>query len=279
MHAKTNIVIFTYYPTALPLLNFLKRATNIKAIVLPTSRGTKTLSPIVSWAKKHNIAYLKTENCNSQDIIQKIQKLKPDLNVIFNFPQIFKKDLLKIARTINFHPGDLPKYRGAHVVNWAIINGERRIAITCHFVDERIDTGNIIAKKYLNISSIDDICSVSKKIAQTVPALAKVALKKLSNPNFLGEKQDLNKSTYFKRRKPEDGQINWHAKAKDIQNLVRALSDPWPGAFTYINDQKIIIDKIKAKKSPKINPGKHLKIDGRLFFGAADGTIEVIKWR
>ena len=279
MPAKTNIVVFTYHPSTLPLLNFLKKATNIKVIVLPANRDTKTLSPIVLWARKHHIAYLKTENCNGQGIVQKIKKIKPDLNVIFNFPQIFKKDLLKVSPAINFHPGDLPKYRGAHVLNWAIINGEKRIAVTCHFVDEGIDSGDIIAKKYLNISSIDDIGSLSKKVAQTVPALAKVALKKLDNPGFLGEKQDLEKSTYFKRRKPEDGQINWLSKIEDIQNLVRALADPWPGAFTYINGKKIIIDKIKPRRAPKIKAGGYLKNGRKIFFGATDGTVEVIKWR
>lgn len=278
MQEKNKIVIFTYYTTALPLLNFLKKTTNIKAIVIPINRDNDTLFPIIDWAKKNHIIYLKTENCNNKEIVNKIKKLNPDLNVIFNFPQIFKDDLLKITRTINFHPGDLPKYRGAHVINWALINGEKRIAITCHFVTKGIDSGNIIAKKYLNIKATDNIMILSKKVAQAVPILAKIALKKIADPNFLGEKQDFKKSTYYSRRKPEDGQINWLLKANEIHNLVRALTGPWPGAFTFVNEKKIIVDKIKIRKYPKLKQGEHRNIGGGLFFGSADNTIEIVKW-
>lgn len=279
MPAKYNIVIFTFHTSAVPLLDFLKGNSDIKIIILPANRDKKTLLPVILWAKKNNTSYLKTKNCNSRTVVRKVRKIHPDLMVIFNFPQILKKDLLEIARTINFHPGDLPKYRGAHVLNWALIRGEKQIAITCHFVDEGIDSGNIIAKKYLKISPLDDINSLSEKASLAVPILARRVLKKIADPNFSGGRQNLEKSTYYKRRKPEEGKIDWSKKASEIINLVRALVFPWPGAFTYVNRKKIIIEKAKIVKYPRLKSGEWFKERDGLYFGTADKTLKILKIR
>jgi len=279
MPAKFKVAFFTYHPSALRLLKFFQKVSSIRLVILPATRDAITLSPVILWLRENNISYLKTKNCNEQTVVQRVQKVHPDLMVIFNFPQILKKDLLIISRTINFHPGDLPKYRGAHVLNWALINGEKRIAITCHFVNEQIDAGNIIAKKYIRVNAVDDIGSLSKKVAQAVPILAQVVLKKIANPNFSGQRQNLKKSTYFKRRKPEDGEIDWNQNSQNILNLVRALAQPWPGAFTYLKRKKIIIEKAKIVRTLNLKPGEYQTKDKKIYFGTNDCTLEVIKFR
>lgn len=279
MKKRLKVIIFTYYKNAEPLLCSVQKFASISLLVLPANRSKETLSPVISWAKRNGVEYLVTKDVNAPDLLKKIKEITPDLNIAFNFPQIFTGDLLTLARTINFHPGDLPNYRGAHVLNWAIINGEKKIAITCHLMDKGIDTGNIIGKKYINILSADAIEDLTDRVGKTTAKLFETCFNKIADPFFLGEKQNDQEAVYYHRRRPEDGLINWNLKTKSIVNLVRALSYPWPGAYTIIEGKKLIIDKIKIRKQPALKVGEYKKLGKKLFFGGIDDVLEVISWR
>ncbi|MCG7848055.1 MAG: methionyl-tRNA formyltransferase, partial [ANME-2 cluster archaeon] len=145
-------------------------------------------------------------------------------------------------RTINIHPSYLPVYRGQHVVNWAIINGENETGVTIHYIDEGIDTGDIIIQKKVPISYEDTAKTLHDKIySEACELVIDVIHSIASGKQIISKKQDDKKATYFHPRVPEDGRIDWNKSGLEIYNLIRGLAKPWPGAYGYIKGKKIII--------------------------------------
>lgn len=190
---------------------------------------------LIRIAKSNGIEYTWTENVNSIEFINQINKLNCDLAVSMSFNQIIKKELIEIFEKgfINCHAGKLPNYRGRNIINWAIINGESEIGITCHYIDEGIDTGPIIFQETIEISIIDNYNSVLKKIYKACP---KVLLKgiDLIDKNEVSIEKQPEEGTYFTRRKVGDEFIDWDQCSMDIYNFVRGISSPGPNARTWV---------------------------------------------
>lgn len=279
MPKKFRVVFFTYHQSAVPLLNYLIEKKCLELVVLPKGFPAKTLSPITKILRQKNLPYLVSQD--QIKIAERLNKIKPHLILSFNFPYILKKNILSIPRwAVNFHPGDLPKYRGANVLNWAIINGESKIALTAHFMTEKIDAGNMIVKVAIAIKLSDDAATLSRKIAESAPKLAKQTFSLLKRPNFRGQKQILVGQKYYSRRKPEDGKIDLQRMSgREIINLVRALIYPWPGAYIHSNGKKIVIEEARITKKIKLKPGEIKKIKDTLYLGASDYSVEVMKKR
>ena len=135
----------------------------------------------------------------------------------------------------------LPKYRGAHPENWALINGENQMGYTVHYLDEGIDTGDIIAQDSVSILDEDDILSLTFKLASVAPKLLIKVLEDMQLGIINRVSQDESQATYYRPRKPSDGYIDWSSIDTDIYNLVKGLTRPYPGAFTYLQDAKFIV--------------------------------------
>lgn len=150
-----------------------------------------------------------------------------------------------IKELIVFHASLLPKYRGFAPVNWPIINGEYQTGVTMFFAEEKVDSGDIIDQRIINITEDDDAYTIDNKINQLVPEMLKENLFKLQKGVINRVKQNHKDATYCVWRTQEDGLINWHDTSKNICNLIRGLTFPYPGAYTYWNRKKIIIWKAK----------------------------------
>lgn len=204
---------------------------------------------LIKLAKKENIEVLQNENINSPHFISKLKLYDSDIFVSLAFNQIFKKDAIQLPLrgVINCHAGKLPRYRGRNILNWALINDEREFGITVHFVDEGIDTGDIIFQKTFSISDEDNYKSLLHKAHEECGPIVLESLRKIQSNNFTRIKQ---KDTgiepfYCVGRKPGDEKINWHQSSRDIFNFIRAVSDPGPNARSFISGHEIQI--ISAK--------------------------------
>ena len=183
------------------------------------------------------------ENPNRPEWIQKIKAMKPDIIFSFYYRQMISEEILAIPPkgALNLHGSLLPKYRGRAPVNWVLVNGEKETGVTLHVMVKKPDAGDIVAQKKIRIDEQDNALTLYQKLVpltreiliETVPQLAKGTAKKIP--------QDHSKATYFGGRKPEDGKIDWSKSSDEIFNLIRAVTDPYPGAFTYINGKKILI--------------------------------------
>ena len=174
-----------------------------------------------------------------------IIKAKPDLLWITDYRYLLPSSLINLAPlgAINLHPSLLPKYRGRAPINWAILNGETELGVTAHFVDEGMDTGNIIEQIRFELFEEQDVGDALQIMYPIYQKLTRLVLGYLDSRQIPEKPQNHSQSTTFPQRKPQDGLIDWHQPASHIRNLIRALAKPYPGAFTYLGKQKLTIWK------------------------------------
>jgi len=200
-----------------------------------------------NFAEKYNIDYLKHRDINSKDFLNQLKKYNCDLFVSMSFNQIFKKEIINIPKfkIINCHAGKLPFYRGRNILNWALINDEKEFGITVHYVDEGIDTGDIILQETYPITDEDDYSTL---LARSYIECARILYKAIK----LIQKQDINliKQTdihpvgfYCGIRKEGDEIIDWNQNSRELFNFIRALCRPGPMARSTLNDKSIKINK------------------------------------
>jgi len=188
--------------------------------------------------------------------VEELSQFKPSLGVVFSYSRILWPELIKLFRfgVVNLHGGKLPEYRGANVLQWAIINGEIEIAMTLHYIDEGVDTGPVIDEIYLPIEFDDTALTLRDKAGKAaarllekwLPTLVKRRVK--AHPQVNEWQVPPANETTWPRRKPEDSQINWKWSDQKIRNFIRALVDPWPNAF-YFNKKG---DRIQVKQVPSL---------------------------
>lgn len=176
-----------------------------------------------------------------------IQDKAVDILISVNYLFLIEKELINLPgkMAFNIHGSLLPKYRGRTPHVWAIINNEKEAGITAHVIDEGCDTGDVLAQKSIPIETNDTGSDILKKYEQAYLPLIESVLNSLEEGNVKRISQDDSKATYFGKRTPDDGHINWHWQRERIFNWVRAQAHPYPGAFTYYQGEKITIDAIE----------------------------------
>lgn len=169
-----------------------------------------------------------------------------DVLISVNYLFLIEEDLLKLPQKLafNIHGSLLPKYRGRTPHVWAIINNEKVTGITAHVIDSGCDTGDIIEQVKVSIKDTDTGADILTKYEALYLPLIDSVLGKIHSQSLITVPQDSSKASFFGKRSPEDGRINWSWQRERIYNWVRAQSFPYPGAFTFYKDEKLIIDKL-----------------------------------
>lgn len=224
----------------------------------PRGRGKKiSVSPVKEVALKNNIRVLQPEKVSDKSFEEEIKKINPDVIVVIAFGQILKKNILDIPKygCINIHVSLLPKYRGAAPINWVLINGEKKTGITTMFMEEGLDTGDIIESIEFKLDDEINAGELHDWMKKESASLISSTLKKIENNTFTRTKQDNSKSSYAPMMDKNLGHINFSKKALDIHNLVRGTF-PWPGAFceTQYGRMKVFKTKVVDRGS-KEKPG------------------------
>lgn len=164
-----------------------------------------------------------------------------------NFLFLIEKNLITLPSKIafNIHGSLLPKYRGRTPHVWAIINNEQVTGITAHLIDEGCDSGAIIEQLEVKIDYNDTGNDILCKFQNLYPGIIDKVLNQVERNTLKLTIQNHELASYFGKRVPEDGQINWSWQKERIRNWVRALTFPYPGAFTFFDGVKIIIDEVE----------------------------------
>lgn len=224
-------------------LTILKGLANIWEISFVMT--DKNSQELISYCLSGNVPYYigNPRNEKSKDFYQ---PQKVDVLVSVNYLFLIDKELIRHPENISFnvHGSLLPKYRGRTPHVWAIINNEKKTGVTAHIIDEGCDTGDILDQIDIPIENDDTGADILIKYEKAYLPLIQNVLEKIQLGKIERKKQDDTKATYFGKRTPEDGKINWDWQKERIYNWVRAQADPYPGAFTYLDGHKIIIDKI-----------------------------------
>lgn len=252
---------------AIPSLEILlKNNYQIQAVVTapdePKGRGYKiTPPPVKVFALKHNLKVLQPENLRDEKFISELKSLSPELIVVVAF-RILPKEVFTIPPlgTINLHASLLPKYRGAAPINWAIINGETETGVTTFFINEKVDTGNIILQRKVKIDPDETAGELHDKLAIVGAEVLLETIKLIESGNVNPIPQDNSLATPAPKIKKEMCQINWFEKgAQQVHNFVRGLS-PQPGAFTFLNKKIVKIYRTKLTpfelKLQDVKPGQ-----------------------
>lgn len=239
----------------------IEKRQNIVGIVAP-----KDGFDLKSIAKEAKIKCLQPENINDHESQKILEELQADLFVLSGYNKIIKSNIINIPKygAINLHGGKLPDYRGVAPINWQIINGEKEGGCCIIFVDERIDTGDIIIQKYFKINKNDTAQIILNKTLKIFPKILLETINNIKNGTVKRRKQNQNMGSYYTRRHPRDGQIFWYyMKAKEAHNLIRGLSSPYPNAFTFFKGKKLFIKKSQLiDMDIKGVPGKIIRFIG-----------------
>jgi len=233
----------------------------------PVGRQLKlAASPIKEAAFKLHLKIYQPEKIGSTTSVAQLTYLKPDLIVVIAYGQILTKDILNLPKygCLNIHTSLLPKYRGASPIHAAIAANERQSGVTIMWMDEGLDTGDILLQEVVTLRRHDTTESLHDRLAKlSVTALTK-AIPLVATGNAPRIKQDKAKATLTKKLHKEDGHIKWDRPQVDIDAHIRAMT-PWPSAYSWIPqeaDQKMLkIFSTIVSRRAKGKPGEVLRVD------------------
>ncbi len=247
----------------------------------PKGRGNKLAAPPVKeFALEHGITVLQPAKIKTPEFVGQIRELGPDLLVTAAYGKIISKEMLDVPTLgcINVHGSLLPAYRGAAPIQWSIINGEKVTGITTMFTDVGLDTGDMLLKKEIEISSDMTAGELHDAMAVLGAQVLKETLSELKKGTLVRKPQDDSLSSYAPIITKEVGLMDWNKTAQQVHDLVRGTS-PWPGAYTFLNESKMRVWKtcVSTMENNKSHlPGEIVKVDDNgLLVKCSDGYIVI----
>lgn len=180
---------------------------------------------------------------NDPEVVAQMRDLRPDYIFIIGWSEIVKRPVLELPTQacIGFHPSLLPQNRGRAVIPWTILQGLRRSGATLFYMDEGVDSGDILTQKAFTVEPDETARTLYNKVIVTLREMIREVLPLMENGNPPRYPQDHSKATYCAKRTPADGLIDWQWPAERIWTLIRAVGEPYPGAFTFHRGRKLII--------------------------------------
>jgi methionyl-tRNA formyltransferase len=259
-----NIVFMGTPAFAVPSLAILiDNGYGVAAVVsapdAPRGRGQKVSpTPVKEFALRHHLPVIQPEKLREEWFIQRLQGLSPDLIVVVAY-RILPKEVFTLPRlgSFNLHASLLPKYRGAAPINWAIMNGEKETGATTFFLQEQVDTGNIILQERISIGEDEAAGELHDRLSDLGARLVLKTVRLIESGNVVVSEQDNNLATPAPKIFREQCQIDWSKNAQEIHNFVRGLS-PSPCAYTYHKEKLLrvyrtqIVDKEKTGESGRV---------------------------
>jgi methionyl-tRNA formyltransferase len=238
---------------------------------------------IIDFCKNHNIPFFKGNPRNGK-AYQFIKNIQVDVLISINFLFLIKSDIINHPKILSFniHGSLLPKYRGRTPHVWAIINNEKNSGISAHIIDEGCDTGEILSQVIIPISQNDTGNDIMNQYKSKYFSLTKDVLGKIESNKLAPLIQDESLATYYGIRKPEDGRINWNWHKERIRNWVRAQANPYPGAFSFVNGNKLTIDEVEEVSNgfnSLTENGIVLEIEPNIIVKTPNGALKLTKFR
>jgi methionyl-tRNA formyltransferase len=193
---------------------------------------------------------------NTLEWIAAGRRARPDFVFSFYYRHMLSADWLALPKhgALNMHGSLLPKFRGRAPVHWAIIHGETVTGASLHYMLEKPDAGALVDQQAVPILENDTALDVSLKVADAARQALARSLPKLIAGSAQARALDLAQGSYFGRRRPEDGRIDWRAGARAIHDLVRAVAPPFPGAFTEVNGLRLEVWETRVDAKPARYP-------------------------
>jgi UDP-4-amino-4-deoxy-L-arabinose formyltransferase/UDP-glucuronic acid dehydrogenase (UDP-4-keto-hexauronic acid decarboxylating) len=276
-------VVFAYHDMGIVGLEALKRhGFEIESIFSHHDRPNENIwfGSVVAWANDHHVACFCPETVNSPEWVGRIGELLPDVIFSFYYRTLLSAAILESAPAgaYNLHGSLLPAYRGRCPVNWVLVKGEKKTGVTLHHMAAKADAGDIVGQKEVVIDPHDTAYSLFQKMCSRAAELLDEILPLIKNRQAPRIPQDPQKASYFGGRNPEDGKIDWSWPVARVYNLIRAVTEPYPGAFSFGPEGKLIVWQARpdfGSADASGAPGS-IRIDGNaVFVRAADGWLQL----
>jgi len=241
-----KIAVFAYHDIGFACLDFLIRmGAEIAAVVTHEDDPNEEIwfRSVADLARRHGLPVHTPKNPNTPEFIGLMRQAAPDVLFSFYYRQLLSNELLALAPrgAMNLHGSLLPRYRGRAPVNWALANGETETGVTLHHMVEKADAGDIVAQKRVTIDRLDTALTLYRKLTRAARDLMEEIYPAIKAGTAPRVPQDNRLATKFGGRRPEDGKIEWDKPAAAIYNLVRAVTHPYPGAFTFHRGRKLFV--------------------------------------
>ncbi|MEL7698076.1 MULTISPECIES: bifunctional UDP-4-amino-4-deoxy-L-arabinose formyltransferase/UDP-glucuronic acid oxidase ArnA [Pantoea] len=273
-------LVFAYHDMGcVGITALLNAGYEIAAIFTHNDEATENhfFGSVARLAAEHGIPVYAPDEANHPIWLDRIRTLAPDMIFSFYYRHLLSDEILQCARhgAFNLHGSLLPKYRGRAPLNWALINGERETGVTLHRMVKRADAGNILAQQRVAIEDQDTALTLHRKLSAAAEQLLNDLLPDLRHGQISEWPQEESQASRVGRRTAEDGRIDWHQPAQAIHNLVRAVTDPWPGAFAFAGSVKFIVWK------SRVHPQQHHARPGTVLskhpflIACGDGALEI----
>lgn len=239
---------------AIPSLKVVSQNTDLKLIFTKedkrNARGNKIIySPVKQFGLDNGIEVIQPKRMKDEEVIAKIKEINPDLIVVVAYGKILPKEIIDIPKygIINVHSSLLPKYRGASPIHSAILNGDKESGVSIMYIEEGLDSGDVILKETCEITEDDTLGTLHDRLKELGAIGLEKALKLIEAGEVKAEKQDDSKATFVKPITKEQAKIDWNNTKEVIFNQIRGLN-PFPGAYTH-NEKN---ENIKIYKSEKL---------------------------
>lgn len=229
-----------------------------------------------SLAKENFIPVFKPETLKTEKWYRKVKYMQPDLILSLYYRNIIPEEIFSQAKlgAYNMHGSYLPAYRGRAPLNWAIINGESYGGVSLHVLEKKFDTGAVVDQEKVDFGENEYVGDIQPRISDAALRVFTRSLESLLDGNPKTVPQDLSKASYFGKRTPEDGRIDFSKTAREVFNLIRGVSKPFPGAFTEIDGQKTVIWRAKIGEPANGIPAGTVALRNPLKIACADNFIE-----
>ncbi len=289
MSSPPRILFFGYSEVGFECLSLLlERGDNVVGLITHEDNPHEKIwfkTPAVA-AKEKGVPVFTPESVNNPEWREKIAALKPDLILSVYYRNMIGTKILELPPlgAWNMHGSLLPGYRGRAPINWAVLHGEPRIGMTLHRMVKSADAGAIVDQEGVDLGPRDTAEQAFRKVLPCARRVLARQIDALLAGTAKETPQDESKVTYFGGRKPEDGRINWSQTSKQIFNLIRAVTDPYPGAFTDVGPARLMVwwaeTDSPATRGKRGAPGEVLSVSP-LVVATKDGALELTKteWR
>lgn len=258
-------------------------ASSLEVVGVCTRRGSARGSDKIdlgSYADAAGVAWKAVDSINDLEAMEWLKSLDPDVLLCLGWSEIIRREVLSICpgRVIGYHPTALPRHRGRHPLIWTLALGLRQTASTFFIMNEGADAGDIISQEPISVDDDDYAIDLYRKVIDVACKQMRCICDQLVSNRLVGTAQDSSQASYWRRRNDRDGVIDWRMSSSTIRNLVRALSDPYPGAMFRVQDEMFACRRARVIPwgSVDVEPGKVLAIsETALVVKTSNGAVEL----
>jgi methionyl-tRNA formyltransferase len=280
MASPRRAVVFAYHNVGVRCLKvLLAGGVDVALVVTHHDSPGETIwfDSVLALCASEGLACITPPDAGSPALLSQAAAARPDFIFSFYYRHLLPPALLALAPAYNMHGALLPRFRGRAPVNWAVLHGATETGATLHEMTARPDAGAIVAQSAVPILPDDTAFEVAAKVTVAaeqalwcvLPALLEGTAPRLPN--------ELHKGSYFGRRTPDDGRIDWSQDAQQVYNLYRATAPPWPGAFTDVGGRRYIIGSARLHPDPMPMLAPGLAVVGDAILGVCgDGRALAI---